>query len=420
MDPLDSKDFLEQLRTVHFTLLAVCLTVVVIVSSPGPTRITKAIDQLSRILAVKDKWDPKWLQTSAEELSKQHAECNPAPDQDSLYMKWGGQKYKVVVSRRWDLQYEAPEMKSPDGINLPLLSAPDTLRSFKSFWDSKGKLSCSKGTPARTGDRVLLWDPAFHKFVPPQNQPVLDAESFVPSPSEKPNLRPKEFVWVLTEKLPSGKDEGIGERPPNALIQINDKYPWQWSILTTAGQTDFGDLEVRSQIIKAFPNLQPNAFDAAFPELDQVAEQQQAFDLGFERLKKSLDLQEGTAKESFEVFGIKFPIEATTRWAVLLILSIQAYLLLHLSEYRRRGFKQTDVAWIGIYTSRAAKAVSALTMLIIPVSVILLLCILQGLVPLNPVPNLILSILVCIISTFLAVLTAYTLRLVNTGSEKLT
>jgi hypothetical protein len=225
-------------------------------------------------------------------------------------------------------------------------------------------------------------------------------------------------VWVLTEKLPSGKDEGIEKRPPVALIQIHDTYPWHWSILTTAEQKDFRELEVRSQIIKAFPSLQPKAFDAAFPELDQLAEEQQAFDLGFEHLKKSLDLQEGAAKESFQAFGIKFPIEATTRWAVLLILSIQGYLWLHLNEYRGRGFKQADVAWIGIYTSWAAKAVSALTMLIVPVSVILLLCTRQGLFPLKRTPNIILSSLVCILSASLAVLTAHTLRLVNTGSEK--
>jgi len=418
MDPPDPKDFLEQLRTVHFSLLAVCLAVVVIVSSPGPTRITKAIDQLSRIQAVINKWDQNWLQASAEEMSKQHGECTPVPDKDSLYMKWGGQKFKVVITRRWDVQYEAAEMKSDDGIKSPSLSAPDTLRRFKALWDSKGKLSCPNGTPARTGDRVLLWDPAYHKFLPPQFQLALFAESFVPSPSETATLRSKDFVWVLTEKLPSGKDEGIEKRPAVALIQINDKDPWQWSILTGVDQTDFKDIEVRSQIIRAFPSLQPKAFDAAFPELDQLAEQQQALDLGFEHLKKSLDLQEGAAKESFEAFGIKFPIEATTRWAVLLILAIQGYLWLHLNEYRRRGFKEADIAWIGIYTSWAARVVSVLTMLIVPVSVILFLCVRQELVPLKPMRNMILSFVVCILSISLAVLTAYTLRFVNTGSEK--
>jgi hypothetical protein len=247
----------------------------------------------------------------------------------------------------------------------------------------------------------------------------------VSSPSEK--LEEKDFVWVMTENLERGAaDEGMKDRPSVALIQINDKSkrPWLWSILTKAVPKEFGqgNLTVRKQITKAFPGLQPTAFEDAFRELDQFAGEQRAFGISFEYLRKSLDSRAASAKETFEVFGIKFPMEATTRWAVLLIISIQGYLWLHLNEYRRRGFKKADVAWIGIYTSRAAIAVSALTMLIVPVSVIVLLCIRQGgrgLVPLKSFPNIVLSSLVCILSAFLAGLTAYTLWLVNRGSERI-
>jgi hypothetical protein len=273
---------------------------------------------------------------------------------------------------------------------------------------------------------VYLWDPNFHKFaLPGGSQPVPLAEKFEPSLSDK--LEEKDFVWVKTENLEQGgaPDDAMKNRPSAALIQINDTSGSsdQYSILTSAVPKEFekGNVTVKSQIIKDFPDLQPTAFKDAFRELDQFAGEQQAFGLTFEYLRKSLDSRGASAKETFEVFGIKFPIEATTRWAVLLIISIQGYLWLHLNEYRRRGFKRADVAWIGIYTSWAAIAVSALTMLIVPVLVIVLLCVRQGgqgLVPLKPVLNIVLSSLACIFSAFLAALTAYTLWLINRGLDK--
>jgi hypothetical protein len=103
---------------------------------------------------------------------------------------------------------------------------------------------------------------------------------------------------------------------------------------------------------------------------------------------------------------------------VILILSIQAYLWLQLNEYRRRTPRKTDIAWIGVYTNWAARAVSALSMLMIPVSVILL-CVAHTIVPLQFTANVIISALVCLLSVSLAVLTGRALWFVNKALEAL-
>jgi hypothetical protein len=438
---LDSKDFLDQLRSVHFTLLAVCLAVLVIITSPGPTWVDKASGQLNRIVSITDKgnWKPVlWAETSAAEVSAGHRECTDTTDSrpNTLYMTWGQSKFKVVVVHRWDLHYEVPEQAletgstallpdRPNGYIRPLLTStpPDTLSKFKAIWDSSGELWCPiDGIPVLSSGQVFLWDPTFDKFTLPGGIQV-PFESYEPSRPE--NLEEKDFVWVMTKNLKRGAaDDGMTERPPVALIQVNDtsKARYQWSIATSVIPKDFSDhkFTVRSQIIKTFRDLPDMAFSDAFPELDQFAGGQRAFDSSFEYLRKSLDSQLTSAKETFEVFGIKFPMEATTRWGVVLIILLQGYFWLHLDEYRRRGFKNADVAWIGIYTSRAAITVSALSMFV-PVSVIVLLCVRQGgqgLLPVKASLSIVLSSLVCILSASVAGLTAYSLWLVHRVSEK--
>jgi hypothetical protein len=415
----DSKDFLEQVRTVHFTLLAVCLTAVVIVSSPSPTRIIKVNEQLSGIVAVKEGWRSNWLETSAEELSRQHGEClDPQNSPYPQHMMIGQWQFEAIIKRRWDVKYRvADEQVASGDTTSPAIPAPDNLREFRDLWNSSGELWCpSEGVLARTGDKAVLWDPKYHNFGPPQGLSGPHLE--ILPPRQMKDLKPKEFVWALTQNLGQGPDNGIEKRPPVALIQISNDA-WQWAIFTTVAPKNVGPIAIRSQIMKAFPGYawQSNDFENVFPELDQVAKERQLFDVRFDHLRTNLISEESAAKEPFQVFGIKFPIEGTTRWAVLLILAIQGYLWLHLNEYWRRGAPKTDVAWIAVYPGLAPKVVSALTMLVVPVLVVVLLCVRQGLMPLKPMANTILASLACTLSVFLAVLTAITYRLVSIVQE---
>src|SRR4029077_12177440 len=68
----NSKDFVEHLRTIHFTLLLVCLALIVIGLSSGSYVIRKANDQLTQIMEAKDVWDNSWLSQSADEAAKRN------------------------------------------------------------------------------------------------------------------------------------------------------------------------------------------------------------------------------------------------------------------------------------------------------------------------------------------------------------
>jgi len=432
----DPKDFLDQLRSVHFTLLAVCLAAVVIVSSPSPTRIIMASGQLDQIIAVTAKWNANWVIDSAEALANNHPECK---GEASLYLKIGSRKFRAAIERKWDVRYNVPEVNvsfagtAPASLPAPQafgpsVPAPTTLGQFRAIWDSEGKLLCPPTTDfhLRTGDTVDV------RYTPDSDfwhSPGQHIEVFTPSESEKLEFEPaKEFVWVVTEHLPPGPVYGIESRPQTALIQVHDD-PQEWTIPTGFGPGGFDNIDVRSEIIAALkdngwqPAESPKGgrleFQKAFPELNHVATSEAgAFNYAFADLKSSLERQRNSAEEAFEAFGIKFPIYGTTRWAVSLIVAIQAYFWLHLNEYSRRDFARADMAWIGIYTGWSARIVSSVTMLVIPVLVVLLLCIQQGLAPLEPRNNTILGFLAVTSSAALAALTAYTYSRISKRREK--
>jgi hypothetical protein len=106
---------------------------------------------------------------------------------------------------------------------------------------------------------------------------------------------------------------------------------------------------IRETVARALPKYEwQNAeFKEAFYELDQSTTGLQNVPLDVE--KQMLHVLQKNSGPAFEAFGQKFPVEATTRWGIILVLGIQCYFWLHLAEYRRRKFPHSDIAWIGTY-----------------------------------------------------------------------
>jgi hypothetical protein len=65
-----SKDFVEHLRTVHFTLIALCVGLIVLASFPSRTEIQIAHEQASEILEVTKAWKRDLLWLEAENIVK--------------------------------------------------------------------------------------------------------------------------------------------------------------------------------------------------------------------------------------------------------------------------------------------------------------------------------------------------------------
>ncbi len=63
-----SKDYVEHLRTIHFSLIALCLGAIVIAFSAGPSEIQQARKEIAAIQELTKEWKSDWIQSQAEAL----------------------------------------------------------------------------------------------------------------------------------------------------------------------------------------------------------------------------------------------------------------------------------------------------------------------------------------------------------------
>lgn len=73
-----SKDFVEHLRTVHFTLMAVCIGLLVLAFFPSQTEIQVAHDQASEILEVVNTWGRSFLDRAIENAVESEIATDPS------------------------------------------------------------------------------------------------------------------------------------------------------------------------------------------------------------------------------------------------------------------------------------------------------------------------------------------------------
>lgn len=116
-------------------------------------------------------------------------------------------------------------------------------------------------------------------------------------------------------------------------------------------------------------------FATSFPNLDTFAPSYG--NVGINQIDNILkELQARAGGNSFEAFGVKFPAEATTRWGILIILSVQMYLWIHLHELKQKLQPDDpgwEVAFIGMYSSWPSQIVYFITSYLLPVFAIIAL-----------------------------------------------
>jgi hypothetical protein len=362
MDTRDPKDLVDQLRTIHFTLLVVCLGAVVVVLSPGPLSVSKAVEELNQTIAIQKNWQTDWIKQTALKVAMSHGECSNRPMPDGTSVHLGSEHFRAVINRKWDVQFPStPGLTQKSKIaDLPTLRAPDTLADFKQIWDSSGSLICpADDLNPRWHDLVRSWDSKTNTYVNGNRSWEIAIEQGATSATST-----KTFDWIRDFPEENGDDLGL----TTALLETTPEQ-YRWVLPIENPRISVRPFFVRTEIIANNPQyvLRNVDFGAAFPELSRATSG--ITDLSLDHLQKLFQNQESAAKENFEAFGLKFPAEATKRWAVFLIIVIQLYFWVHFREYIRIGQPECGTAWIGIYKQWPARALSLITLIVVPVAV---------------------------------------------------
>jgi hypothetical protein len=406
-----SKDYVEHLRTIHFSLIALSLAALVLALSPNPDEIKKARQQINAIGEVARTWKSEWLEEAAEQaIDNYKKELDPTDSTirdirdfagGSVLTTLGTNAATIQLQRgkpstcavqfatpNWIIvgpvrsyfldQSGPPPPASQDifgsepkpllqdrisSIRRTSLTAPKTLDQFKSLWNmlneksgilSPIRLSMDVYTDAGLVETSLV------------NSGKLQWTRVAPDTLAT--------MCVFNFELRSLRDS-----VKNGLPGSSNGFAYFFA--EPFGLSEFTPVNLSNQItftpqnglMQDFGSWKPvgGSFEHSFPELNKITKNYQTLEI--DKFDAILEAEQNRTGESFEAFGVKFPAEATTRWGILVILAVQLYFWVHLQELSRKLAPDDpgwEVAFIGMYHSLPSRLVYTFSALALPIGAV--------------------------------------------------
>lgn len=365
-----SVDFVEHLRTVHFLMVSLSAALIIIVAGSRDRHVANALSQATEIADFSDRWQDVRSALFAQAVRQSGLKIDDR-EIDTVFvlksarfsMQRTGVQFSIPPTEY--TKYEAWKIKGPD-----MSAGPRTLAEFRNWWQAL-RAGLTIRIPdlesASTRDRYRcdaeIKDPndAVHVMAR-TNCELVGMMAFI---SERVILKGELHFHHL------GNDDTVflyGELPVKG---VSTKGTLEEQILEiyVGDQWPLKSVLLKEDSMKAiFGDWKTGDFESAFPELAAVSS-----DLNNIPLKslpsRLADLQpKGT--ENIEAVGIKLPSEQVTRWGLVVLLAAQFYFWLHLHEFSLKVDGTSpglDVAWIGVYRSRAALCVNVVSACAIPV-----------------------------------------------------
>ena len=240
-----------------------------------------------------------------------------------------------------------------------------SLRDFQDLWDFLSS-GISIAIPNHLQDKAFLWENSKEDWSEYACQPDLETKAH-PRLTRSYNFLSLGVLadhrrWSKLHNLMGNDTSELGyvSSDNESFIQVDEFH----SI----------DFDGQAWFRTRFPHWYHGSFKDSFPELDEVSADFRQEDLGtVQHIVRGLV---NATSESFEAFGIKMPADTVIRFGILLILAVQLYFAIHLSELSTRLRADDpgwEVAWIGVYQHKLAKSVYFVSVLLLPVGAVVAL-----------------------------------------------
>jgi hypothetical protein len=369
-----SKDFVEHLRTVHFSLVAGCLALIVLASSRDPKEIGRAREEMEQIVQVVKLWDRGWLISAAKYRLDQ------AEKEGRDWLSWrqfatpGLQGKGNGVSFRYEgktqsLRIDPPNWliygkiqdlseavhDDPDTLVPEItLAKPKTLAEFREMWDALDEPT-----------KILVPLALDNQFYSQTRGVVQEAGSFT-------------YTTILDKQ---SRDHLTLSRyaNPKSANRNGPSYVVRLDRLLSFPVVGYEEIEFVPQqaLANQFPGKEKprlGSFSRSFRALDNVTANYQTSEI--EQFDAVLASEQKRTGESFQLFGINFPAEGTTLWGIIVVLGIQLYFWTHLHDLTAK-LQPTDpgweVAWIGVYRSTASRILFHFSAFVLPIVTVIML-----------------------------------------------
>ena len=362
-----SKDYVEHLRAVHFALIGVCVSLIVLMLPAKDYDAKVALTQIEEIIRFEQEWSPQW--------AFENLELSPVPVTPC--------QYSLADEHAGVIDIDQTGAQSLTG-SLQTIPAPErkptTFRLVlpKPAWFQPGKYGAGKSGLMHRLDKIPSTKSGFQAWWD-------GLDTYRPTIYFPGQICPQSRVLVLgyahPAKLYALVWDEAGRQPSEAAVTLEatvaipgSKEPaFGYTMVLPDGDSAFfpfasiQELTLnKSEFTEHFRSWGAGPFKEAFYDLDQASK-----DIGYwelEDIKKRL-AEDASKVDVLEVWGVKIPAGQLTLGGICLVLSIQFYLLIYLKALNgrlRRSDVGWDVPWIGMDTSRLARSALFLSLTILP------------------------------------------------------
>lgn len=362
-----SKDFIEHLRAVHFTLIVLAVIAIISGRAPDVLKMRTAQNQLRAIRNMMEEIPQSSSMHDRDVLFRGDEAKLPSrgflfdrKDQIAFPIPFG------IALVRGNCLGGSEKFASVNDI-LGKAAGDVTLDSFQSLWNT---LNCSRVFIETVG----FYESVMYRQLPREPTPL----SFVTS-QQLAHIKKKERMVSL--KL--GK-AGWDAKALEAFVGHHIETPPE-TILMTFDVVDYDTLQTFGYIVVRMSEAiaydghnslkQRNPawdckvdFAHCFVELDDIAIGKGAYSL--KNLSQWLEEEVAHSEPGhIDVFGIKFPADSQAQWGIILIVTVLLYFWMHLRELSPRlkaAHSGVEIAWPGLYRSWIAYVVVWGTVVFVP------------------------------------------------------
>lgn len=394
-----SVDFVEHLRAVHFGLISVSALLIAIGAGKHDAQVAQALTHATEIQQLTSDW--RRTQSRIFEIARTSGSLSPESLNFMVRLSIPGPK------RQNSMQF----LKGVSPLSLLGVNAQDASPAHGMFKDRQVDRD-----PESLDEFEAIWS----KFHATETFGVPRLTDVYPATSKSPSKATCSVMDVPPSASPTeGNPTNIGCEVSWPEDNANVPYasyarlraPGQWSWISDLGEATKGkertmtnvEIAVRLKNLKVgghdlsnyalvlrypvqelhcdesvfrnmFKDFRTGTFEEAFPEL--VSATVGMVNLKFPELVSRLKEKQGKGDQNIELIGLKLPSAEITQWGLVLILSIQFYFWLHLHELNKKIDAMSpgwDVAWVGMYTSVAARLTMWITACLLPLTAVFLL-----------------------------------------------
>jgi len=352
----------EHLRTVHFSLLAVSFALIAVCATTTEGELKTAYHQLQQIIESARSWDPEFLDQQVRRILTQK---NPNLLEDAESFEWPSEAINRIRVLKPAVNWTVTDSRGFPHLTSPSeepyvgrfilrgpshgFEPPENIADFSAYWN--WLRTTNLHVPTDLDDEVFEeQNDGAYKSVPL----VFGSGWFGPD-------EPAELVAV---------DPKLRARMPRAKVWSSSGA---YGYLISSGlrlipvRTEAMSLDGQGALIDRYRDWRRGEFSYSFRQLDKVSEAYKTASLDMaERILRAEVERSGSP---FEAFGTKIPAELVTLWGPVIVLAVQVYFCLHLSQLRRQGFAMQEVdsiAWIALYTSPWARRTTYLSAALLP------------------------------------------------------